>query len=301
MQNKFITSEANVLFSIVIPLYNKEKYIRKTLNSVLAQTYIGFEVIVVDDGSTDGSAVRVKSINDSRIRYFYKENGGVSSARNYGIWKANGEWIYFLDADDVMFPNALEKLYNALISYKGHLDIISGSYRIIGKGKCISFLRTYEGLVPNNYKWYFLNRFYFRQGCAIVYKRILYDNMFDESLSRYEDMDWILRILRFAEVYVIPDLLFEYCCDNGMLSIDYSNKKGDFTFSMNFNGKSFWEKCKLGELLMLAFFTYPNERKKLLLQYKWNVFYALIAKIKTSLNKRRWKRLLSLCCCSSRK
>lgn len=291
----------SVLFSVVIPLYNKEKYIRKTLDSVLSQTYTGLEVVVVDDGSTDGSAVNVKLINDSRIRYFYKENGGVSSARNYGIWKAKGDWIYFLDADDVMYPNALEKLYNALISYKGHLDIISGSYRIIGKGKCISFSRTYEGLVPNNYKWYFLNRFYFRQGCAIVYKKILYDNMFNESLSRYEDMDWILRILRFAEVYVIPDLLFEYCCDNGMLSIDYSNKKGDFTFSMNFNGKPFWEKCKLGELLMLAFFTYPNERKKLLLQYKWNVFYALIAKIKTSLNKRRWKRLLSLCCCSSRK
>lgn len=87
MQNKFITSEANVLFSIVIPLYNKEKYIRKTLESTLSQTYTIFEVIVIDDGSTDDSATIVKSIYDMRIKYFHKENGGVSSARNYGIKK----------------------------------------------------------------------------------------------------------------------------------------------------------------------------------------------------------------------
>lgn len=301
MQNKFITSEANVLFSIVIPLYNKEKYIRKTLESTLSQTYTIFEVIVIDDGSTDDSATIVKSINDMRIKYFHKENGGVSSARNYGIKKAIGDWIFFLDADDTMFPNTLEKLYAVLTSHKGHLDVISGAYRIISKGKCIVFSRNYQGLVLNNYKWFFLNRFYAGPGRGIIRKSVLLKHLYNESLSRYEDMELILRLLHDVKVYTIPDLMFEYCCDNSTLSKIYSNTKKDFTFSMCFKGKPFWEKCQLGELLMLAFFTYPNERRNLLLQYKWNVFYALIAKIKTAFNKRRWKRLLSLCCLSFRK
>lgn len=141
-----------------------------------------------------------------------------------------------------------------------------------------------------------------RAGCALINKHVFKENIFDERLSRFEDLEFILRILGNVTVYTIPDVIMEY--NNKSLSLSkISNvqKHKDYTFSMCFNGKPFWEKCKLGELLMLAFFTYPNERKKLLLQYKWNVFYALIAKIKTSLNKRRWKRLLSLCCCSSRK
>ena len=94
--------QKDTLFSIVIPLYNKGKYIADTLASVLSQTYTDFEVIVVDDGSTDDGASTVKAVADSRVRYYYKDNGGVSSARNYGVAKANGEWIYILDADDIM-------------------------------------------------------------------------------------------------------------------------------------------------------------------------------------------------------
>ena len=94
-------------FSVIIPLYNKETTILKTLDSVLAQTYPHFEVVVVDDGSTDRSAELVTSLADSRIRYFKKENGGPSSARNLGVEKAEKEWLLFLDADDLLLGNAL--------------------------------------------------------------------------------------------------------------------------------------------------------------------------------------------------
>nr|WP_321522362.1 glycosyltransferase family 2 protein [uncultured Macellibacteroides sp.] len=96
-------------FSIIIPLYNKEAYIKKTLESVLAQTYKEFEVIVVNDGSKDNSLQEAKKVSDPRIRVIDKQNGGVSSARNRGIAEAKNEWICFLDADDIMYPNCLDE------------------------------------------------------------------------------------------------------------------------------------------------------------------------------------------------
>ena len=93
-------SMVSIFFSIIIPLYNKAKYIENTIQSVLKQTFKNFEVIVVDDGSTDDGPEKVGLISDCRIRLIRKENGGVSSARNRGIAEARGENIAFLDADD---------------------------------------------------------------------------------------------------------------------------------------------------------------------------------------------------------
>jgi glycosyltransferase involved in cell wall biosynthesis len=88
------------MISIIIPLYNKEKQIANTLKSVLGQTYTNFEIVVVNDGSTDDSVAVVASINDNRIRLIHQENAGVSAARNHGIAEAKGEFIALLDADD---------------------------------------------------------------------------------------------------------------------------------------------------------------------------------------------------------
>jgi glycosyltransferase involved in cell wall biosynthesis len=80
-------------FSVVIPLYNKENFIKNTLDSVLSQTFTDFEVLIVNDGSTDSSVEIIKKFTDPRISYFSKENQGVSSARNYGVEKANTKLI----------------------------------------------------------------------------------------------------------------------------------------------------------------------------------------------------------------
>ncbi|MDO4931322.1 MAG: glycosyltransferase [Prevotellaceae bacterium] len=90
------------MFSIIIPIYNAALFLLQCLDSIARQTYTDFEVIMVDDGSTDDSAAICKKMQqrDSRFMYVYKENGGVSSARNLGIDKAKGEWISFVDADD---------------------------------------------------------------------------------------------------------------------------------------------------------------------------------------------------------
>ncbi len=95
-------------FSVIIPLYNKEQYLENTLNSVFSQTFSDFAIIVVNDGSTDGSSEIVGQYNDPRIRFYSQENQGVSTARNFGISVAQSEYITFLDADDFWYPTFLE-------------------------------------------------------------------------------------------------------------------------------------------------------------------------------------------------
>ncbi|UTN06513.1 glycosyltransferase [Flavobacterium bizetiae] len=99
-----------VFFSVVIPLYNKANYIENTLKSALDQTFTDYEIIVVNDGSTDESEAVVRQFNDKRIRIFHQKNQGVSVARNLGIEKSTGKLIAFLDADDYWFPNHLQEL-----------------------------------------------------------------------------------------------------------------------------------------------------------------------------------------------
>ena len=101
-------------FSIIIPLYNKEKDIAKTLNSLFLQTETDYEIIVVNDGSTDGSEAVVKGFDDHRIAYFSKQNEGVSRTRNIAVTKATSDHIVFLDADDYWYPNHLENLKNLI-------------------------------------------------------------------------------------------------------------------------------------------------------------------------------------------
>lgn len=105
------------MISVIIPLYNKERQIRATLESVLRQSYTDYEIVVVDDGSTDGSAAVVESVQDSRLRLFRQENGGVSAARNRGIREARGEYLAFLDADDLWELDFLKTLHQLSVEY----------------------------------------------------------------------------------------------------------------------------------------------------------------------------------------
>lgn len=100
-----------MLFSIIVPVYNAEKYLRRCIESILAQTEGDFELLLVDDGSRDGSLAICQeyAATDSRIKAMHKENGGVSSARNHGLDNATGDYIMFVDADDYITPDTLEQ------------------------------------------------------------------------------------------------------------------------------------------------------------------------------------------------
>lgn len=103
--------------SIIVPVYNAEQYLHHCIDSILVQTYTNFELLLIDDGSTDssGSICDEYAKKDSRVRVFHKTNGGVSSARNFALDKAEGEYIGWVDADDWIEPNMYEKMYNSAI------------------------------------------------------------------------------------------------------------------------------------------------------------------------------------------
>lgn len=119
------------LVSIILPVYNVEKYIAKSIHSVLNQTYTNFELLVINDGTQDSSIEVVEQFKDSRIQVFHKENGGLSDARNYGLERANGEYIYFMDSDDWIEPNLLEVCISAVEKYK--TDFIIFGYYLDGE------------------------------------------------------------------------------------------------------------------------------------------------------------------------
>ena len=123
-------------YSVVIPLYNKEHYIAGTLRSVLTQTFPDYEVIVVDDGSTDHSLQACKEVRSDKIRVVQQVNQGVSAARNKGIELAAGEYICFLDADDTWHPDYLQNIETIVQKYP-QSDIFVTAYRIIyANGRC---------------------------------------------------------------------------------------------------------------------------------------------------------------------
>lgn len=118
------------LITIIVPVYNTEAYLPRCLDSILSQSFADFELLLVDDGSTDGSGLICDSYadRDGSIRVFHKENGGVSSARNLGIDKAQGEWLYFVDSDDELLPGGLSTLVDNI---SDDVDVTMGGFESI--------------------------------------------------------------------------------------------------------------------------------------------------------------------------
>jgi len=127
-----LTTEENIAkpyFSVIVPLYNKENFIQSCLKSVIKQDFENFEVIVIDDGSTDKSWRKAKCINDDRIQIFQQENQGASVARNLGVQKAKADFIAFLDADDEWYPNYLS-LIHEMIKNHPQKSIFATNYEV---------------------------------------------------------------------------------------------------------------------------------------------------------------------------
>ena len=113
----------SALVSVVVPVYNLEKYIENCLKSIVAQTYKNLEILCIDDGSTDGSARIIKEFagTDERIKYFYQRNQGLSATRNEGIRISTGEYILFIDPDDFLHVEAVERFVQAALEEKADL------------------------------------------------------------------------------------------------------------------------------------------------------------------------------------
>ena len=121
-------SQNNPMISIIVPVYNTRQYLSNCIESILSQNFSNYELLLIDDGSKDGSGAICDEYakKDTRIRVFHKENGGVSSARNLGLDHASGEWIYFVDSDDQVLPGGLQTMVDFI---SDDVDIVLGGYK----------------------------------------------------------------------------------------------------------------------------------------------------------------------------
>ncbi|QIE59078.1 glycosyltransferase family 2 protein [Rasiella rasia] len=193
-------------FSIIIPLYNKEKDIAKTLNSLFLQTENDYEIILVNDGSTDGSETVVKGFTDARISYFSKENEGVSRTRNFAVTKATSKHIVFLDADDYWHPNHLENLHD-LITVFPDQQWYATAYEKRHNSKFVSPMlspimqkpKDWKGVVTNYFENSLIDALAWTS--AVCFKKSFFEalNGFDTSITHGagEDTDlWIRAALK---------------------------------------------------------------------------------------------------------
>lgn len=185
-------------FSIVIPVYNKELFVTKTLDAVLAQTFTDYEIILVNDGSTDQSFSLIKGYSDPRIRIVNQNNQGVSSARNNGILQSQATYICLLDADDFWKKNHLQSLFDMIQKFP-QAGLYSQRYQIKWSEKYIQNLtydreHTYEGVIDDFFGSSYKNRVV--QTSAVCFPKEIWHELggFDENISLGEDLDFWIRI-----------------------------------------------------------------------------------------------------------
>ena len=195
--------------SIIIPLYNKAASIKNTIDSILRQSCTNFDIIVIDDGSTDNSVEIVNSYKTSVIRVISKKNGGVSSARNVGMDIANSEWLLFLDADDLLLPDALLIFEQAIKKYPS-LEIFIGGYEIQTSSGLEIHPCKCNGIISKPFKAYFHKKFLPRGGNTLI-KKSIYKTIgkFDERVSYNEDWAFFLKLLSYR-VAVISEPVMIY-------------------------------------------------------------------------------------------
>lgn len=196
------------LVSVLIPVYNAKPYLRDALESITKQTYSNLEILVIDDGSKDNSLSVIKDINDSRIRIYRKENKGRATALNLGIEELNGEFYTTQDADDISYPNRIEKLVKTMLNnpklagiFSGH-DLIIGSHRIaptfgmknsIQCKKDVKQMRMPAHDPTGMYRMDYVN-----------------DIRYEESLKMCAGYDYILRVGEKFPLVVSGNCLYSY-------------------------------------------------------------------------------------------
>ena len=207
--------------SIVMPLYNKEKYVEETLRSVSCQSFTDYELIVIDDGSTDKSCEIVTRYlqKDNRIRLIRIPNGGVSGARNRGLAEAKGEWIQFLDADDRLEPLYLSEAVSA--AEKANADILFTNFTMVDadgrsvksiENDCREALNQAE-LCQNYVDWQLKNGF-FGYISNKLFKRSLWEKSgarFPATINLAEDLDFFVQMYPFVQkAFFLPVNSFLY-------------------------------------------------------------------------------------------
>lgn len=215
----------NELISIIVPIYNTEKYLHQCLDSIINQTYTNFEVLLVNDGSTDSSGMICQEYveNDSRFRYFEKDNGGVASARNLGLERSGGAYITFIDSDDWVEPNYLDVLYTAL--KENDTDVAISTYKRFAQDG-VFYLRSYSReddeflnigtrsrdsfleILPRLGE---LDHSFYSISSKLIKREIIGNLLFDEQISYAEDLNFFFHLyLGVESVVYVRDYTYIY-------------------------------------------------------------------------------------------
>lgn len=265
--------------SVVIPLYNKEKSIAQSLKSVLDQTYTNFEIVVVDDGSTDKSVEVVKNIGNERIQLLGQPNAGPSKARNTGVKNSKGDWVVFLDADDELLPEALS-IFTEIIVEHQDVDIIDcNRYVRRGEDEQQGF-HPLEGYVKNPFKECFYGLVSPGEGRAAFRKTLLLKHPYNERIRRFEDAELIIRLLSDAKVYSSRKATMIVNCDFSAASHPRKDVMEDYFAYLDFSKGGFWRKMCVYRTFLEERELYPEFGKvhyaKMYKRYDWLLVYKLL-------------------------
>ena len=217
--------------SVIVPVYNTEQYLSRCIDSILAQSFTDFELLLIDDGSKDnsGKICDEYAAKDFRVRVFHKENGGVSSARNWGLEKSQGEWIIFIDSDDWISGSMLLDMYEKAISEKS--DLAYCDLKMIFNGHTeVLHIAKYDSIKVN-----MLNNFIkstFGTVVGMLAKRRLYESnqvRFPVGVKFCEDFYVAVRLMLFSEkICYIPTAYYCYNRQNeGSASYSFSQAHSD--------------------------------------------------------------------------
>ena len=215
----------NELISIIVPIYNTEKYLHECLDSIINQTYANFEVLLVNDGSTDSSGIICQEYveRDSRFRYFEKDNGGVASARNLGLEHSEGTYITFIDSDDWVEQNYLDVLYTAL--KENDTDVAISTYKRFAQDS-VFYLRSYSkendeflNIGKRNRNSFLeilpklgeLDHSFYSISSKLIKRKIIGNLLFDEQVSYAEDLNFFFHLyLGVESVVYVRDYTYIY-------------------------------------------------------------------------------------------
>ncbi len=241
----------NYKISVIIAAYNEEKYIDRCLNSLINQTYNNIEILVIDDGSTDNMSKIINSylVIDQRIKYFYKKNEGQGIARNYGLKKASGDYVTFVDADDYVEINMYKKMIEKIVNDNADAVISNWSIDYKNGDSIVEPIgldqRIYENdeideiIIPNIISTSFESKKDVNisgSAAKTLYKKMIIDkfNISFTSEKKYTSEDIMFNVdyyLNSKRVYILDENLYHYCQIDG--SYSHSYKKDLFSKSLN--------------------------------------------------------------------
>ena len=251
--------------SVIIPVYNTEKYLHRCIDSVLAQTYQDFELLLIDDGSKDSSGAICDeyAAKDARVRVFHKENGGVSSARRMGVAHSSGEYVYFVDSDDSILPDALQEMLKCVQS---DVDIVVFDSRLDGSYSSIEYAEQ----LLNFQDWAVWSK---------LYRRTLFDSaIFDlpREIRVGEDFIMNLRLLRNVRGNIVCRPTNKYMYNVGTSTSAQASHKSTYEYEKKIVGYADKAVTQLpfDDSLMDKLFHWKLEYLKGVIGYRYKVVYS---------------------------